>query len=130
MSELLFCKSFFTLNNSELERCIDFKSQLLNCNDIPHFVHCQNNESAYYFKHFDCICTESQEMMYSGKTFEQTPVYKILNELISVCTEIYLWYAGYFEDIPAYCNSDDFLETVKNSVLDSSCEIYCSWKKL
>ena len=56
-----------------------------------------------------------------------TKLYELLNKIICSAIDTVIWYSDFTEDIPVFTEKEVFFDTVKQQLMEPSCEVYARY---
>ncbi|PHI31748.1 hypothetical protein [Budvicia aquatica] len=97
--------------------------------DISHCLDLYSkNFHLYTVNDFDSICMDAQQSLAEGKSIEDTNLFFILNVILKITTEFFVWYGNEYHELDIVTTMDKAIENIVESLKNSSGEIYLHYK--
>jgi hypothetical protein len=133
MSNFVLCKgnsSLFSLynfkiikypfDNEYLKKASEYFWSGEEINDIWSVIDFQASEIDSYF-------TNAQRELSISAVLSDTKLYELLNKIICSAIDTVIWYSDFTEDIPVFTEKEVFFDTVKQQLMEPSCEVYARY---
>ena len=124
MSQFMLCK---TSHNLVKQGCVRISDCKLNGEFLAKVTKevfaCDTLHDIWEMSNIDDLLTPSQRQIVE-QSFESTELYSLLFSLFDLSDIIVLWYSDEYQDLDYVNNKEQFLNSVKESVMDSMCECY------
>jgi hypothetical protein len=80
-------------------------------------------------KGIDSLMLDAQKAVIDSKSFQETELYKVVDEVAPNVDDFVFWYGSDFDELEYVYNVADLLGRLETSVSDSFCEAYVFYKK-
>jgi len=124
MSQFMLCKSSRNLEKLGCVRIADCKlNREFLTKAARQVLACDTLHDIWEVSNFDDLLTQAQRQIVE-QSFETTELYSLLSSLFDASDTIVLWYGDEYQDLNHVNNKEQFLSSVRESLMDSMCECY------
>jgi len=124
MSQFMLCK---TSRNLVEQGCVKISDSKLNkeflAKAAKEVFACDTLHDIWEVSNIDDLIIQCQRQIVDH-SFEITELYSLLSSLFDLSDTLALWYSDEYQDLDYVYSKEQFLGSVKESVMDSMCECY------